>query len=150
MSSFLISFPSSSIHVLICHLNMLIVLFILLTLSFNSAFSAFLIMYLPLGVLMLLFSCTLTGIMLLLRHLNVNCLWFFKVGHFQLNFFPSSQYFNLFFTIFWYHMCMDVSHSVCLYVDQIFSSTEDINGNNISHSGNNICHIASNGLTQQI
>ena len=23
-------------------------------------------------------------------------------------------------------MCMDVSHSVCLYVDQIFSSTEPI------------------------
>ena len=39
-----------------------------LTLSFSNALSTFLTMYLPLGVLMLLFSLTLTGIMSLVRH----------------------------------------------------------------------------------
>ena len=34
--------------------------------------------------------------------------------------------------------------------NNICQTKQDKNGNNISHSGNNICHIASNGLTQQI
>ena len=35
---------------------------------------------------------------------------------FMYNLFPSSKDFNLLFTIFRYHMGMDVSHSVYLYV----------------------------------
>ena len=70
------TFSKVLIHVSCCILNMMRELLMDLTLSFNNALSAFLTMYLPLGVLMLLFSLTLTGLMSLLRHLRENLWWF--------------------------------------------------------------------------
>ena len=57
------------LHVSTWIFSMAMVLFINLILSFKRTFSAFLIMWWPLGVLMLLLSLILTGIMSLLRHL---------------------------------------------------------------------------------
>ena len=49
-----------------------------LILSLRRPLSAFLINCLPLGVVILLLSLTLTGIRSLLRHLKENLLWFEK------------------------------------------------------------------------
>ena len=64
------------LHVSHCKVNMVIELFINLFLSLSRALSAFLIIYFPLGVLILLLSLTLTGITSLLRHLREILLWF--------------------------------------------------------------------------
>ena len=54
-------------------LNMAIELLIDLILSLIKENSAFLIIYFPLGVLMLVLSLTLVGIMPLLKHLRNTC-----------------------------------------------------------------------------
>ena len=84
------------IHVSFCMVNMARELFIDLTLSFISAISAFLMICLPLGVFMLLFSLTLTGIRPSLRHLRENLLWFEKSAILYSNFSPASEGFNIF------------------------------------------------------
>ena len=62
------------LHVSHWWLNMLMVLLIDLILSFNKAFSALIIIYWPLGVLMLLLSLILTGMISSERHLRENLL----------------------------------------------------------------------------
>ena len=77
--SSLTSLSSSwKIHVSLCSLSLLRVLFMDLILSFKRALSAFLIIYFPLGVLMVLLSLILTGIRSWLRHLKENLQWFEK------------------------------------------------------------------------
>ena len=73
-------FFSWSIHVSFCIFNMLIVLFIDLILSFSKDLSALLIIYKPLGVLMLLFNLMLTGITSWFKHISENLLWFCKLA----------------------------------------------------------------------
>ena len=53
------------IHASLRFLNMVIVLLIVLILSLSKAFSALLIMYLALGVLMVLFNFMLVGMIVL-------------------------------------------------------------------------------------
>ena len=62
------------LHVSMIISNMAIELLIDLILSFNNDISAFLIIYLALGVLRLVLSFTLVGIMPLFKHLRENCL----------------------------------------------------------------------------
>ena len=104
---------------------MVIELFIDLILSFRSALLAFLIIYLPLGVFTLLLSLTLTGIRSSLRHLRENLLWFEKSAILYSNFFLLLEGFNIFLSIFWSNLSMDVSHSVLVIcLELIFSWTE--------------------------
>ena len=77
---------SCFIHVSLCMVNMARELLMDLTLSFRSAISAFLIICLPLGVFILLFSLILTGIRPSLRHLRENLLWFEKSAILSSNF----------------------------------------------------------------
>ena len=65
---------SSFIHVLIRLLHMYMVLFVCLTLSSISCFSALCMILIPLSVLMFLFNLKLTGVIFWLRHLRVNLL----------------------------------------------------------------------------
>ena len=58
------------IHVSLLLVVMANVLFIDLILSFNKALSAFLVISLPLGVVMLPFNLTLTGIRSSFKHLS--------------------------------------------------------------------------------
>ena len=67
-----------SVHVSIWIFNMAMVLFTNLTVLFNRALSAFLMIWWPLGVLIELLSLILTGIMSSPRHLKVNLLWLEK------------------------------------------------------------------------
>ena len=69
-------FSRRFLHVSLWKVNMVIELLMDLILSLSKALSALLIIYFPLGVLILLLSLTLTGIMSLLRHLREKCLWF--------------------------------------------------------------------------
>ena len=87
------------------------VLLMVLTLSFSKALSVFFMIPMALGVLMLLFSLKLTGMMLLSKHLNMN-LMVFKVCHFLLTSFPFSPMFYTFLTILLMYIEMDVSLSV--------------------------------------
>ena len=88
-----------SIHVSVWMFNMAMVLFTDLTLSFNRAISAFLIIWWPLGVLIELMSLILTSIMSSIRHLKVNLLLlgktailFTNFSHWQKIFTFSSPY----------------------------------------------------------
>ena len=86
IASIPIQLPRLLIHVSICHLNMLIMLLINLILSFISILSAFLTIYIPLGVFTVVLSFMLTGVIPLLRHLSVSLLWFWKSAIFISNF----------------------------------------------------------------
>ena len=69
---------SCSIHVSDWIFNMAMVLFTNLTLSFNRALSAFLMIWQPLCIFIELVSLILTSIMTSLKHLKVNLLWLEK------------------------------------------------------------------------
>ena len=71
-------FSRCCIHVSSLIFNMAMVLFTNLTLSLSRALSAFLIIWWPLSVLMVLLSLVLTGIMSSFKHLSVNLLWLEK------------------------------------------------------------------------
>ena len=60
----------SLLHAWHWHSSISMVLFMVLILSFNNALSVFLMILMALGVLMLLLSLKLTGMMLLSRHLK--------------------------------------------------------------------------------
>ena len=74
---------SSLLHVWHWHSSISVVLLMVLILPFNNALSVFLVILMALGVLILLLSLKLTG-MLLSRHLRVNLLWFLKSAIFFL------------------------------------------------------------------
>ena len=69
-------FSNWFIQVSLSNLNMVIDLLIDLVLSLRSSLSAFLIIYLAFGVLMVLFNLTLVGITSLFRHLREKHLTF--------------------------------------------------------------------------
>ena len=84
------------IHVWIWHLSMVIMLLINLIFSLISIFSAFLTIYIPLGVFTVFFSLMLTGTRFLLRHLNVNeSSMICEVCHFHLHFLPLPEGFDM-------------------------------------------------------